>query len=136
MDMCVNYVVEHGGASFFKREDWRDELLGLVSKYPYDRGHYETEQEMESRIREELVLSRAIIQETIGTGKEVLFFAYPFGAYDSDLIGYLKNSGYMGALTTEAGGNHGGDDPFLIKRMVILEENSFGGLGNIFREYG
>ena len=87
------------------------------------------------RIREELKMSKTIIQETIGNGKEVRFFAYPFGAYDSDLIEYLKEAGYKGAFTTEPGGNHKGDDPFLIKRMTILEENSFGGLSNILKEY-
>jgi len=124
-----------GKARFFKRENWKEELLRLVSGYAKGRGRYETVEEKGKRIQEELDLSKTIIRETIGSGKEVHFFAYPFGAYDSELVQHLKESGYIGAFTTDAGGNRVGDDPWLIKRMVISEENSFGGLSKIFKEY-
>ena len=80
-------------------------------------------------------LSKTIIEEVIGNGKEVQFFAYPFGAYDSDLIECLRHSGYKGAFTTSPGGNVQGDDPYLLKRMMILDEDSFGGLASILAEY-
>jgi peptidoglycan/xylan/chitin deacetylase (PgdA/CDA1 family) len=135
MDMCVDYVRKHGGKNFFKRKRWKKELLRLISKYPKDRGRYETEGGKRDRIREEIEQSKTIIEETIGHGKEVKFVAYPFGAYDSHLIDSLKLTGYTGAFTTNPGGNHKGEDPFLIKRMTILEENSFGGLSQILKEY-
>ena len=135
MDQCVDYVKKQGGVVFFKREGWKEKLFQILSKYNGDRGEYETKEERGKRIREELKMSKTIVQETIGNGKEVCFFAYPFGAYDSDLIEYLEEAGYKGSFTTNPGGNLKGDDPFLIKRMTILEENSFGGLSNIFKEY-
>jgi poly-beta-1,6-N-acetyl-D-glucosamine N-deacetylase len=135
MDWCVGYVKKQGGVVFFKREDWKENLSQVSLKYGEDRGHYETKEEKEKRISEELKMAKTIIQETLGNGKEVRFFAYPFGAYDSDLIECLKEAGYNGAFTTLPGGNHRGDDPFLIKRMTILEVNSFGGLAHILKEY-
>jgi len=135
MDMCVDYVRKDGGKNFFKRKHWKKELLRLISKYPKDRGRYETEEGKGKRIREELELSKTIIEEVVGNGKKVKFFAYPFGAYEPHLIEYLRLAGYTGAFTTNPGGNHKGEDPFLIKRMTILEENSFGGLSQILKEY-
>lgn len=135
MDQCVDYVKEQGGGVLFKREDWKEKLFKIMLKYREDRGEYETKEERGKRIREELKISKTIIQETIGNGKEVHFFAYPFGAYDLDLIEYLKEAGYNGAFTTDPGGNWKGDDPFLIKRMTILKEDSFGGLPHILKEY-
>ena len=135
VDMCVNYVNGKGGGTFFEREDWKGELFRIVSNYKGDRGRYETEGEKRKRIEGELKLSKKSIEKTIGRGKEVKFFAYPFGAYDFDLIECLKNSGYTGAFTTSSGGNRKGEDPFLIKRMMILNQDSFGGLEKILTEY-
>ena len=135
IDRCVAYVKNQGGMGFFSRKDWKEELFQIVSEHRGDPGEYETKKEMGKRIRKELSMSKTIIQEAVGNGKEVHFFAYPFGAFDSDLIKYLKEAGFQGAFTTEPGGNRKGDDPFLIKRMTVLEENSFGGLANILKEY-
>ncbi len=130
MDLCVEYVRKQKG-SFFKRRDWKEELLALVSKYPKDRGRYEAEEEARKRIEEELERSKSMIEQTIGGGKKVKFFAYPFGAYNTDLVEQVKQAGYAGALTTDPGGNYEGDDPFAIKRITISDENSFGGLSHI-----
>ena len=135
MDQCVDYVKKQGGAIFFKREGWKEKLFQLVLRYRGNRGEYETKGAKVKRTREELKMSKTIIQETIGKGKEVRFFAYPFGAYDSDLIEHLKEAGFHGAFTTQSGGNRKGDDPFAIKRMSILKEDSFGGPADILKEY-
>lgn len=135
MNMCVNYVNRKGGRAFFEKGDWREELFRIVSNYGGDRGRYETEEEKKGRVKEELELSKTIIEGVVGNKKKVEFFAYPFGAYDSDLIGCLKNSGYTGAFTTHPGGNLKGDNPYLLKRMMILAEDSFGGLEGILKDY-
>lgn len=135
MDMCVDYVGKQGGMTFFKKEHWREEMFSLISKYKGDRGRYETEEEKRERIREELEVSKPLIENVIGKGKKVRFFAYPFGAYDSDLIEYLQDTGYIAAFTTHPGGNVRGDNPYLLKRMMILNQDSFGGLGSILAEY-
>lgn len=135
IDACVDYVNKHGGEIFFKKRHWKRELLKLVSKYPRDRGRYEIEEEKRERIKEELEISKRIIEEVIGNEKRVQFFAYPFGAYGSDLIEFLGLTGYTGAFTTNPGGNVKGDNSYLLKRMTILSQDSFGGLAKIFEEY-
>ena len=134
IDICLNYVRKQGDG-FLKKEHWKAELMDLVSKHNADRGRFETEEEKGRRIKEELELSRTIIEEAVDNGKKVHFFAYPFGAYDSYLMEYMKHAGYTGAFTTNPGGNVKGDNPYLLKRMMILNQDSFGGLGSILAEY-
>jgi hypothetical protein len=46
-----------------------------------------------------------------------------------------RGIGFSGTFTTDPGGNVRGDDRYLIKRMTILIEDSFGGLEKILTEY-
>jgi len=135
VERCVGYVKQQGERAFFEKREWKEELLGVAGQYRGSPGRYETEGEKRKRIAEELEQSKKIIEETLGNGKEVRFFAYPFGAYDAGLVEQVKEAGYQGAFSTDAGGNRPGDDPFLIKRVTVSEENPFGGLGNILKEY-
>ena len=135
VEKCVDYVKRQGDKAFFEKRGWKEELLGVAAEYRGDLGRYETEEEKRERIAEELEQSKKIIEETLGDGKEVRFFAYPFGAYDAGLVEQVKKAGYQGAFSTDAGGNGPGDDPFLIKRVTVSEENPSGGLGNILKEY-
>ncbi|HSB04132.1 MAG TPA: polysaccharide deacetylase family protein, partial [Thermodesulfobacteriota bacterium] len=134
-EKCVEYVNRQGGVNFFQKENWKEEMFFLISEYKEDRGRYETEEEKGERIGGELELSKTIIERVIGNGKEVRFFAYPFGAYDSGIMDSLKHLGYKGAFTTDPGGNLKGDNPYLLKRMMILARDSFGGLEKILEEY-
>ncbi len=135
IDLCVHQVEKQGGMAFFKKEHWREEMVDLVSNYQGYRGRYETEEEKGERIREELERPKPLIENVIGNGKKVRFFAYPFGAHDSVLIENLEHAGYRGAFTTNPGGNVRGDNPYLLKRMMILSQDSFGGIGSILAEY-
>jgi peptidoglycan/xylan/chitin deacetylase (PgdA/CDA1 family) len=124
-DLCVRYVAQNGGKEFFKKEGWDEELLQVVGDFRnshQDRGSYEKEARKNVRLRIELYRSKRIIEETIGHGKEVEFFAYPWGAYNAELILEVKKYGYRGAFTTDEGGNFPGDDPFKIKRFVITSD--------------
>lgn len=133
-NLCVNYVAQNGGQDFFMREGWKEELLQVVEDFRShhkDRGSYETEVQRNLRIRTEVYRSKKIIEMTIGRGKQVEFFAYPWGAYDEELILQLKSYGYWGAFTTDWGGNFAGDDPFKIKRLVITSEMTVEDLSDI-----
>ena len=131
----MEYIRGRGGVLFLEKENWKEEMVHLILKYNGKRGRYETDEEKKERIQEELEVSKRIIEEEIGQGKEVQFFAFPFGAYNDDLIEFLKKSAYRGAFTTLPGGNIKGDNPYLLKRMMILAQDSLGGLENIFKEY-
>ena len=55
------------------------------------------------------------------TKSDVTYFAYPFGAShnpSTDLIALLKEAGYKGAVTTEAGFNTGETNPHLLHREL------------------
>jgi peptidoglycan/xylan/chitin deacetylase (PgdA/CDA1 family) len=124
-NLCVRHVAQNGGKDFFKKEGWREELFQVVDDFRshhQEKGSYETESQEGTRINQETVGSKRIIERTIGHGKEVDFFAYPWGVYDEALILELKQSGFRGALTTDWGENFPGDDPFKIKRLVITSD--------------
>ncbi len=133
-NLCVDYVAQNGGQDFFKREGWRDELFQLVEAFRSqhgDRGAFESDEEKDQRLRKELYRSKTRIERTIGKGKKVEFFAYPWGAYDDALILQLKEFGYQGALTTDWGGNFPGDDPFKIKRLTVTSDMTVEDLADI-----
>jgi peptidoglycan/xylan/chitin deacetylase (PgdA/CDA1 family) len=134
IERCIDYVKSQG-MGFDEHGDWRKDLMSLVSVYERPRGRYETDEERRDRIREELERSKTFIENVLGGGKEVRFLAYPFGAYDFDIVDYLAPLGYMGAFTVQPGGNYRGDNPYLLKRMNIENGASFGGLESILVEY-
>ncbi len=135
-DLCVRYVAQNGGADFFKKANWENELSQVVEDFRsrfQERNSYEKEVQKKLRLQTELYQSKKIIERTIGRGKQVKFFAYPWGAYDIDLIDQLKRYGYRGAFTTDSGGNSPGDDPFKIKRVIITSEMTVEDLANILK---
>jgi peptidoglycan/xylan/chitin deacetylase (PgdA/CDA1 family) len=131
VEACVSYFQDRWSGAACP-EDWKDKMFSFISAYSdRQRGRYETDEEIRDRIREEVELSKSVIEHTIGNGKRVDYFAYPFGAYDARLIECLKSLGYVGAFTTDPGGIERGDNPFLLKRMMILAADSFGGIERI-----
>jgi peptidoglycan/xylan/chitin deacetylase (PgdA/CDA1 family) len=123
-DRCVNYVAQNGGEAFFKRENWREELQQVVENFrgsTAERGRYETDVQKGLRIQREIFHSKRMIEQAIGPGKKVDYFAYPWGIYDEGLIRQLEKS-YRGAFTSDWGGNFPGDDPYRIKRVVVTSE--------------
>lgn len=61
--------------------------------------------------------SRTLLEERLG--QPVDFFCYPYGDYDTRTVEALKRAGYHGALTTQRGFVHRGDDPYEIRRSFI-----------------
>lgn len=97
-DSLVEYVASHGGASYFQELDWKDTLLELSSQYRRSRhrsnGHWETEEEYQTRVRHELGVSKEIIEDKLR--KRVSFLCWPGGGYNdateriADEVGYLS----------------------------------------------
>lgn len=69
------------------------------------------------QIKKELLLSRRIIEEKLQ--KPVNFLCYPMGDFDERVEGLVKDTGYLGALTTKRGFVKDGDDLFTLKRIGI-----------------
>ncbi len=53
------------------------------------------------------------------TGELCRFFAYPSGRYDDYVIDVLRSAHYWGAVLTEQGATHTGDDLFTLSRVRI-----------------
>lgn len=52
------------------------------------------------------------------------FFCYPNGDWDSEVVSYVINAGYRGAVTTNIGYNASTTDPFLLNRIGLHEDIS------------
>lgn len=54
----------------------------------------------------------------------VLYLSYPFGGYDTKAVKAAGSAGFHLAVTTVPGKVKPGDNPFLLKRLYILREDS------------
>lgn len=56
-------------------------------------------------------------------GAHVKHLAYPFGIYTNKSPALLKEVGYVSAYTTFYGGNQVGEDPYLLRRYLIVRSD-------------
>ena len=119
-DRLAGYVSQKGGEIFFEKNDWKKELDGVANDYRAGnrlKDNYETLEERKKRIKNELLLSKSIIEKKLD--KECPFIAWPGGAYDNDLVRWAKECGYLGAVTTQPGVNTTHTDPMYFKRFEV-----------------
>ena len=57
-------------------------------------------------------------------GREVVSFAYPYGAYNEEIKNIVKYSGYQFGIATKKGPNDFGTDNFEIKRIEVYSRTS------------
>jgi hypothetical protein len=80
------FVAKRGGELFFREADWR-KTLGEVAESAGAAGvsmSYESEEEHIERARDEVVMSKKILEE--GLGREVPLLAWPNDAYNGKLM--------------------------------------------------
>jgi peptidoglycan/xylan/chitin deacetylase (PgdA/CDA1 family) len=58
------------------------------------------------------------------TGRAPLFFCYPSGRYDDDVIAVVQGAGYWGAVTTEWGRTHTQDGAYVMPRIRMRGEDT------------
>ncbi|MBV6493861.1 MAG: hypothetical protein LDLANPLL_01885 [Turneriella sp.] len=63
-------------------------------------------------------------------GVNVKHLAYPFGVHTSKSAELLRETGYTSAYTTFNGGNQRGEDPYLLRRFLIVKSDQ----GKIFAQ--
>jgi peptidoglycan/xylan/chitin deacetylase (PgdA/CDA1 family) len=74
----VDQVAARGGAGFFERPSWRRELAAVLDAWPTDRrGRLETPEQTREAIRDELALSKELLESRL-PGKAVRHFCYPW----------------------------------------------------------
>jgi len=118
-----DYVQANGGAGFFDRQNWRDELAevagAILSKGV--NGRYETQDERMTRLREEITLSRQELGSLLD--RQIDFLCWPNGAYDETAVEVAAQSGYLAwTLSSKDQGmrkNIPGEDPRWIRRTAV-----------------
>lgn len=88
----------------------------LTKKLPY-----ENDQTYWSRITEEFINSKKIIDRELN--QDTQFFAYPYGNYNQQILDLFPKAGYKLGLTIRNGGNSFLANPLTLKRSQILAEN-------------
>ena len=58
------------------------------------------------------------------SGKKCEIFAYPYGKYDENILNFVRELGFIGAVVVKRGVYKMGDDKFSIKRIGILGTES------------
>lgn len=72
----------------------------------------------------EISESKAEIEDKLG--KRITSFAYPNGAYSSDVTRMVNEAGYSVAVTTETRSNQSSSDPLTLGRVSLCEESTRG----------
>lgn len=75
----------------------------------------ESEAECKARVWSDISLDRAALKRVGGT--EPRDFAYPYGAFNSDVVKMLNEAGYIYLYTNEPGLNKAGQEPSYIRRI-------------------
>ena len=115
-DRCRDHVRRQGGADFFKRAGWRQELQNIAQT---SAGVVETEGAQAAAIREELALGRAMLNEKLGTTR-VRHVALPWGIAGEVTRRALAETGHETAFAErpfKRRGVHAGDDRFQLMRL-------------------
>ncbi len=121
-DHLAHYVENRGESGFFERpkEEWRQELQAAGDGYIRQHGlqdGYEGGEEYEQRVKADLTLCKQLIESKLN--KKCPALAWPWGAYNEQLLKWAQGVGYQAAFSTERGGNPAGSDLMRLKRCVV-----------------
>ena len=96
---------------------------GLIEFFPHTRTHIRLNQGISDKTRrDELDGSYCAVKNL--TGNNALILAYPWGAYTEEVKQYLKNNGWLAAVSVENGLVKIGDDLFCLKRNFVGRKTS------------
>lgn len=99
-------------------EDLRGANSQLMSFHSHSLTHPDLPLLEQDAVRREIEESRKAISRYRGSGS---FFAYPFGAWNQQVVVEVRQAGYSGACTCIEGLNSEDTDPFLLRRVEIRE---------------
>jgi len=121
-ELCVRHVARSGGADFFRRPSWRQELTDLCRNRPVGRDsrpRFQTREEMTTAIREDLERSRRDIEDHL-PGHRVRHLCYPYGVGSSLSVRLSQESGFVSnfwSIRKDRRTSRPGDDLFSIVRL-------------------
>jgi peptidoglycan/xylan/chitin deacetylase (PgdA/CDA1 family) len=70
-----------------------------------------------TRVWQELVISRAMIEQRLG--QEVHSIAYPYGRFDEEVAHLAREAGYWIAVTTKQGVTHSTENLLTLRRVRV-----------------
>lgn len=116
------HVADNGGARFFSRPRWREELFEVLEavRRGGTTGRFETAEERAVRWAQEIDGSRTTIEQK--TGSPVDFLVWPTHAYNAESLALARERYKATTIAREDAGamrNRPGDDPRSIVRMGV-----------------
>lgn len=113
----LRHVREHGGAEFFSRPGWRDELLQCVSSS--DASATETVAERDAAIREDLASAKDLLNQRLRT-TTVRHMCFPWAIAGEAAVRLARETGYVTAFGDRLFGARAvreGDPPHQLMRL-------------------
>lgn len=108
---------------FLKWEEVEEMLKEGVEFGSHTLTHPDLTKIPEEKIREEIINSKKLIEDK--TGREILYFCYPFGRFNQKVIEIVKEAGYKGAVITPSKDLKIKNSDFTMIRIGIYGHNNF-----------
>jgi len=113
---CMELVNREGGAAFFSRPGWEDLLRKTAGQ---ETGRFETRDEQQKAIKEELVKARETLSKRLGSN-EIRHICFPFAVSGMIADSLLKETGYETAFADRLWGRravYAGRNPYRLMRL-------------------
>lgn len=97
-NLLCSYIADNGGRDFFRQVDWHQKIQNVLLDYNNTlnsdklSGIYETKIEYLSRIKNELVESKRIIEQNLN--KEIKTICWPAGGVTEEVLKLAREVGY------------------------------------------
>jgi len=114
---CTSMVRSRGGADFFNQSGWRNELLSCVNQSGI--GRWESCEERDAQILEELVRARELLEAELHT-KKVKHMCFPWAIAGQKAVNLSRDAGYETAFSDRLWGARAvrqGDPPYQLMRL-------------------
>lgn len=113
---CIEFVKGEGGMAFFQRPDWFE----VLKKTAWEgSGRFETEEDRNKAIRDELTTSREVLSSRLA-GHKVNQMCFPFTISGKAAESMLKKTGYETAFADRIFGTRAieaGSNPYRLMRL-------------------
>ncbi|MDP2629540.1 MAG: polysaccharide deacetylase family protein [Candidatus Harrisonbacteria bacterium] len=97
---------------------------GLVEFFPHSHRHENLDELPPEEGRKEIIRSEEELESLLGPLPEKIF-SYPRGRFSAEIIEYLRESGWKGAVTVKSGLVRAKSDPFRLRRNSVDGKTSF-----------
>jgi len=99
-----------------------EQLAQLFDVQGHTHCHCDLTRVDDQRVKEEIALNKALLEEKLG--KHLEYLAYPYGLYDQRALSEAKQAGYKAAFTGNPGFVHANDGVYQIKRICVPSKPS------------